>query len=517
MPFIGGNAARTLCKKIQLIKSQGFDITCRYGRRGTFKSTTAQTYVSVSREVDNQIYFIPPFSACDESFKSTDYDHWVNQTNKFPKLEITCVHTEKSQNRKTNALFCAECKKDAIERLDAVARGSLILSTDEEMAQRGASAVYRKADGSMKTETWRFYSRGEAECILATITASGMSPYVTPFFIAQDPNFFYPLIADHGCIRAALEYVAPHVDWDDHLGPVKYNEKEQEPMVSGSRPGKFIRKCGNPFCNNLEDYREKGFLACSVCNRRFYCSEECHNADWPVHKLECKNSAKGKAPDPRLDDMTTDGLNGNNDTAKSQHLKHNTGVKTGEDYVVHGLKANPEYNGQVALAEKSLANGRYSVTLRSGKNLAIKPQNFHHIGVFCRKRKKKSRVFECVHGLQVCDSCYLDFTTVNRLTELKYNKQDMTSTHAVEQVSEMYFSSFDYHADGKGRFISGKIECEGMEKHEKQRFILNALLEANVPMTLNAEVAKTAYVTYGAGKHNILSAHTRLEEVAQLL
>ena len=63
----------------------------------------------------------------------------------------------------------------------------------------------------------------------------------------------------------------------------------------------------------------------------------------------------------------------------------------------------------------------------------------------------------------------------------------------------------------------GTIECHGMEKHEKQRFVLKALLEANVPMTTNAEVAKTAYVTYGAARHNVLRAYTRLEEVAQVL
>ena len=77
-------------------------------------------------------------------------------------------------------------------------------------------------------------------------------------------------------------------------------------------------------------------------------------------------------------------------------------VEPGGDYVVNGLVAKPELNG----------------------------------------------VFQCVHGLQVCDSCYLDFTTVNQLAQLKYNKKDMTtSIHAVEQVNEVHFLTFDFNGD----------------------------------------------------------------------
>ena len=53
------------------------------------------------------------------------------------------------------------------------------------------------------------------------MAASGLSPYVSPLFIAQDPNFYWPLITDHGCIRAALEFVAPYIDWDEKIGTVK--------------------------------------------------------------------------------------------------------------------------------------------------------------------------------------------------------------------------------------------------------------------------------------------------------
>lgn len=520
VPVIGGKAAQVLCKKIQSEESRGKGISLAYGRRGTAKAATAQTYGSSARAIDNQIYVVPPFAACDESVTLAEEGRWMQQSFAFPEpINMFCVHSEKYSHsiRKPNALFCPECKSDAKERLDAVARGSLVLSIEEEISQRGNGAIYRKEDGTIKMETWKYYSRGEAECVLATIAASGMSPYTAPLFIAQDPNFFYPLILDHGSIRAALEYVSPHIDWDGRVGPVKYNMKEQVPLLPGFRPGQYARKCGNPFCIELGDYKtngkREGFSSCTGCNRRYYCCKNCQVADWSVHKHECKTSAKGKAPDPRLNDSTSDG-----NATKPARLKHNTQVEPGQDYVVHGLKVKPEFNGKVALVQESIEDGRFSVALRGGKHLSIKPENLHHVGVFVRKRKKKSRVFECVHGLQVCDSCYLDFTTVNRLTQLKYNKQDMTSIHAVEHVNDVHFSAFDLRGDEEEfSRCCQPIECHGMENHEKQSFILKSLLGVDVPMTVNAEVAKTAYVTFGAGRHQALRAYTRLDEVAQFL
>jgi hypothetical protein len=95
------------------------------------------------------------------------------------------------------------------------------------------------------------------------VAASGLSPYVSPLFIAQDPNFYWPLITDHGCIRAALEFVAPYIDWDEKIGTVKGKVLEQVPAVDGSRHGKYLRRCGNSFCTNLEDYKANDFLFCS--------------------------------------------------------------------------------------------------------------------------------------------------------------------------------------------------------------------------------------------------------------
>jgi hypothetical protein len=45
--------------------------------------------------------------------------------------------------------FCQKCEDDARERLDAIARGSLVLSLDEELPHRGHAAIFRGNDGTV--------------------------------------------------------------------------------------------------------------------------------------------------------------------------------------------------------------------------------------------------------------------------------------------------------------------------------------------------------------------------------
>jgi hypothetical protein len=194
---------------------------------------------------------------------------------------VKCIHNEDSKEK---GGFCQLCEVDARERLDSIARGSLVLSLDEEMPHRGHAAIFRGNDGTMKMETWKYYCVGEVECVLAVLVASGLFAYVSPLFIAQDPNFLYPLIYDHGSIRAALEFVASHIDWNENIGPVKENVLEQLPLILRCQPGKYLQKC---FCTNLEKYKSGSFQCCSRCNHRKYCSAKCQRDDWVIHKHEC--------------------------------------------------------------------------------------------------------------------------------------------------------------------------------------------------------------------------------------
>jgi hypothetical protein len=342
--------------------------------------------------------------------------------------------------------------------------------------------------------------------------------YVSPLFIAQDPNFLYPLIYDHGSIRAALEFVAPHIDWNENIGPVKENVLEQVPLIPGCQPGKFLRKCGNGFCTNLEKYKTGSFfLYCSRCNRRKYCSSNCQRDDWVLHKHECVSSNISKDAIFQIDnEQQADG----NDAAP---LKHEPVLEEGEDCVIHDLISKPQYNAKVGVIGKTTQDGRVAVTLRdSGNVLSVKTSNLYCIGAFCKKRKKKSRVFECMHGNAVCKKCYLDFTTINILAKLKYNGQDMTSEAAIEQCQETHFSSCKLEPSDDEDFRTPSagwpFECAGMEEYPEQRLILKALLETKSPMSLLATVARTAYITYGGAFVDVvLRGSTKLEDVAECL
>jgi hypothetical protein len=524
IPLIGSNHVREFVDKLHFLESQGRSISMQYCRRGTAKQATAQTRGATSRSLDSQIFLAPPFAACDERVTDTMVQEWhvqcrdlalrsKNDTDRCAYF-VTCIHNEGSQEK---GGFCQKCEDDARERLDAIARGSLVLSLDEELPHRGHAAIFRGNDGTVKIETWKYYCVGEAECVLAVLVASGLFVYVSPLFIAQDPNFLYPLIYDHGSIRAALEFVAPHIDWNENIGPVKENVLEQVPLIPGCQPGKFLRKCGNGFCTNLEKYKTGSFQYCSRCNRRKYCSSNCQRDDWVLHKHECVSSNISKDAIFQIDnEQQADG----NDAAP---LKHEPVLEEGEDCVIHDLISKPQYNAKVGVIGKTTQDGRVAVTLRdSGNVLSVKTSNLYCIGAFCKKRKKKSRVFECMHGNAVCKKCYLDFTTINILAKLKYNGQDMTSEAAIEQCQETHFSSCKLEPSDDEDFRTPSagwpFECAGMEEYPEQRLILKALLETKSPMSLLATVARTAYITYGGAFVDVvLRGSTKLEDVAECL
>jgi len=524
-PLIGSKAIKEAMQKVDVLNSRGNHVEFAYCRRGTCKAATSQTYSHDSRQIDCQLFIVPPSPACDESVTVDDCKRWREEVknleykfdyHKFSSAALYpfCVHCEK-KGEQSGELMCLECEEEAVERLDAVSRGSVILSLEEALPHRGQAAIYRnKSDGSLKMETWKTYGGGEAEVVLATLAANGISAYCSPLFIAQDPNFFWPLIADHGCIRAALEFVAPHIKWDEKIGVVKQKICKQAPVMYGSRPGKCFRKCGNDFCTNLENYKSTKFSSCGSCRRRRYCSKECQDADWVVHRRECKKAR----PPGNNEGLHLESIQG--DDAQIVDYKHEPGIYPGDDVVVHGLIAKPEYNGMVGVVGEKLETGRISLTLRSEKKvLTIKPENIYCIGVFCRSRRKKSRVFECAHGLEVCTECYFDFSTVNRLAKFKYSGEDITISFVINQVSEAYFSSVKGDdKDGVFEGVEGwPAECFGMEQHLKQRFVLKALLKTKNDLSVCAVVARAAFVTYGGLKNLHLRTNAHLEVVARKL
>jgi hypothetical protein len=283
--------------------------------------------------------------------------------------------------------------------------------------------------------------------------------------VAQDPNLFWSLVLNHGCIRAALEYVAPHVDWDEKVGGVKA-PLDQVPIITESRirPGSILRKCGNGICLSLERDGSKGvFLVCGRCQRRHYCSQQCQKSDWILHKRECVAAAEGRKPTmaPAIPSMPK------NDT--DSHVKfarEGSQPEAGEKIVMHSLVAKPELNGRLGVISGALTpGGRYPVKVAGHASIiAAKPSNLHRLGVFVveRKEKNKARKFECfAHGSEVCSGCSVDFFIANHLSKLCFTGA-VLSRDTIETFAETHFASIKQPFGAGSTFdIDFPAECHG--------------------------------------------------------
>ena len=146
-------------------------------------------------------------------------------------------------------------------------------------------AIIRRPDGTFYSESFKDYGRFEVEMVLAALIALPeeiSEIFAHPLFIAQDPNLYWPLIFDHGCLRAAMAHVAPHIDWLERLGPI-IPPPLPSPVVPGiTTPGTILRRCGNEACLRVEVDEsqskkkargETSMMKCGRCSRRVYCSK----------------------------------------------------------------------------------------------------------------------------------------------------------------------------------------------------------------------------------------------------
>jgi MYND finger len=534
--LIGINELQQVASLVAFCEHKGHAVRFNYGRRGVSKEATVQTYGPAERGIDNTLFRVPPLPACDERLEPDQVARWIAHAKEaeLPEmfaslsfmnpraLKVHCVHAKNNEG----LLACQQCIDDACERLAAVSTGSVVLSIEEPLDCRGHVAIWRCKSAAMgdkgvfKSETFKAYGRGEVECLLASLVACGAKCFdakvAHPLFVAQDPNFFWPLIYNHGSIRAALEYVAPHVDWNVELGPIRAplpdagfgilkpsdesanDDDEDQPEIFA---GDLLRACGNDLCLNLEPNRSKGsFSICAKCERRSYCSPACQQADWPWHKRECLAASSGRIP------AQQDPLAASNSARRQGHQLYFSPPTVNEEVVVHGLVAKPEYNGRLGIITGDMSAGRYPVKLPNHPStLAVKPSNFHRLGVHVHassKSEKKTSRFRCAeHGNEVCVPCCLDFSIVNHLCKLHAGNiaTGSLTKEAIEKISEMHFATIT-RADEDRETVFDKnfpMECQGLVDSEK-RVVLKALLESSQPRSIHSVAAIAGLTCFGA-------------------
>ena len=504
--IVGTDAFRETMKVLKAMERRGNDVWFTYGRRGVGKAATAQTYAEATRPLDAQLFVVPPRPACDDVLTVDEVHRWLQGFISHDQRDENSVLTVCPHSNDEALSGCPQCIEDAQERLAAVATGATAISLQEALESRGHLAIFRGRNGTIKSETFKDYGRGEVECTLAMLVAAkdfnrGYLPH--PIFVAQDPNLFWPLILSHGSIRAALEFVAPHVDWEEKLGSVRA-VPEQVPIVPDTEPGKIMRRCGNDVCLKLEPVRGDGkFKTCSRCKRREYCSADCAKADWILHKRECRAAAAGSASiaQPAIPEQR-------------EHAKDrgNEPLKVGEEVVVQGLSAQPQYNGCLGVIGGDIANGRFPVKLsrHGSKYIALKPGNILRLGVHVSSGGKKARKFKCyLHDAELCATCSLDFCILNHVSQLQFSSGEPLSKDGLERVTENIFATIQ--RDDRDEIIERidqdfPMECGGLQDPAK-RVLLRALIESKEEKSLLVEAAIVGYACFSARSCMVVRAY----------
>jgi hypothetical protein len=131
------------------------------------------------------------------------------------------------------------------------------------------------------------------------------------------------------------------------------------------------------------------------------------------------------------------------------------------------------------------------------KKIAIKPMNFHRLGIFVKERANKASKFECLeHASEICSKCNLDFGIVNHLTTLSSSGRPL-NLETIEYAAEAHFATVKRAEMDEISVEVDKdfpMECQGLQSMDK-RFILKALLESK-PKSLLVAAATAGMATF---------------------
>ena len=287
-PILGTDAIRANDRTLERARARGNTICLAYGRRGTENAETTRLTLegaSDQRLIGNERFklLVPVEDAFCDELSLSSIESWKRSARDIG-IEVNCVHSRGKPLR-----VCNDCILHGAERLRAAARGQVALSLAEKLEGRGFVAIYRNGDDELVRETFKDYSLGEVETMLACLAADRHCHVLAhPLFIAQDPNLLWPTLFYHGSVRAAMSFVAPHINWVQVIGSPA-SQPQRQPLLPAPWD-MTLRRCGNEDCNVLEvkaGDKSKAMLVCAKCSRRRYCCRGCQRIDWKIHKLEC--------------------------------------------------------------------------------------------------------------------------------------------------------------------------------------------------------------------------------------
>eukprot|EP00854_Cymbomonas_tetramitiformis_P010472 gene10472-12383_t len=286
-----------------------------YGRRGTMGKATelANQGASGIRDVQNSQFLVGRGSLEDNGRDAAEDARiaaaveaatspeklleWRLAMAEAPPWEVVCTH---SGNEGVDVMAgCSMCEAAAAERLKAVAARTFACSDHEPIASAGHVALYMDfTRGQVISETFKDYSRADVDAVLRALASSDDGrKLANAWFVAMDPNLFWPVVAYYGNVQRAFAQIRSPVWPAPRFHSV--NSRQGVSAVASSPPsldaaasnpftseviGKYMRRCGNEKCYALKLKLQK----CGGCRVRGYCGLACQKADWKQHKAECK-------------------------------------------------------------------------------------------------------------------------------------------------------------------------------------------------------------------------------------
>ena len=276
-----------------------------YGRART-EAEERQTEKIGTRAKKNRAFLRPVVRpGFDDAFSITAEAKAVAKDATFakqPAFRLCCRH-----ERKTPRSFCEECLDDASRRLDAVARRAYVLS--EAGGAGGRHTVVYEVGGVLHKEPFGAYGLGDVDTALATLAAAEGLPssnegrrfpgrddkawkgtfvsnraFLSPLFIASDPNLLWPALYYYGSLANALSRVG--------IAPPAPGTRAPLTVLAPAVPDgdASILGCGHGPCRKVA--ARAAMMRCSRCRGRAYCSAACQKADWKVHRNECVECTK---------------------------------------------------------------------------------------------------------------------------------------------------------------------------------------------------------------------------------
>ena len=509
---IGLTQLQAVASVLHELTEHGYTAVPTYGRRGTAPGSTAMANGDAKRIADRQCFSMPPLSVESDQCSPEAWLELATQS----EFKVLCGHSNKD-----NKLVCSGCLIEAQERIAAVAKQAVVLSLHETLPNHGQLAIFRDQAGRIKSETFKNYSRGEVEVVLAALVKSGRPEIANPLFVAQDANFFWPVIWYHGSVHAAFKFVAPQLDWHARLKPFSDGQLQAEPLLSVP-PGTLLQRCGADSCTSLEPAGAKTFQKCGKCKNRWYCSRACQTMDHEVHKHECTRGVDGSlqmhhahmfdvpAETPEVEAETnmywkSTGLSTvatNTTSAEIEWLADTNQVQ------LCGLSKRPELNGCLGVVLGGISvRGRYPVKVSCGDadvDVTVRAHNLCLVpgtDVQLEAHKGGHRYLCSVHDRKVCDDCCLDLGLVNQLC---LARGGMTQ-EALERVIAAHFSLFKHDLAIEAEpFDSSEpysSECHGVRQPMRQAMLRNTLVmlkDAKSSMRLGQAASGLGIVTHGA-------------------